>query len=217
MEEQKGKDRNVLRVLTALCFSVLLFLCFLSAALVSVGLTKTEHDSAYRRHHSAEGAGISEKKLASLSEEIFFFLDGRGELNTDDFSPTAIYHMEDVEQLFRLLKAVFGVSLGAVLLILISSENRRVLLSVSSFIVLGILGILGLAFLLMDFSKLFILFHEISFSNDLWLLDPSVDVLIRILPESLFEDLATKVILRTVGLAVGASVLSVVWRRTKRV
>ncbi len=216
MKKRQEKAGKLSRGIVAVSFSILLFLCFLSTALVSVGLTKVEHDSAYRRHHSADLAGISDEKLASLSNEIFLFLDGRGTLNTDDFSSTARAHMDDVEELFRLLKAVFGVSLGGVLLILMSYDNRRVLLCTSSFVILGILALLGIAFLVLDFSKLFILFHEISFSNDLWILDPNVDVLIRMLPESLFQDLATKVVLRTVLLAVCSSALSFLWvKRSK--
>lgn len=34
-----------------------------------------------------------------------------------------------------------------------------------------------------DFTKYFIMFHHIFFSNDLWILDPSTDMLINIVPE----------------------------------
>ena len=40
-----------------------------------------------------------------------------------------------------------------------------------------------------DFDRFFTLFHRIAFTNDLWLLNPRTDLLIRLMPESLFIDL----------------------------
>ena len=41
-----------------------------------------------------------------------------------------------------------------------------------------------------DFDSLFTAFHRLLFSNDLWLLDPKTDLLIRICPESMFAEMA---------------------------
>ncbi|MFA5079384.1 MAG: DUF1461 domain-containing protein, partial [Dehalococcoidia bacterium] len=57
---------------------------------------------------------------------------------------------------------------------------------------------------LIDFNSLFYLFHVLSFSNDLWLLDPSTDYLIRMFTESFFYDAAIMV---TVTIIVEAVVL----------
>ena len=37
-----------------------------------------------------------------------------------------------------------------------------------------------------DFSSLFVLFHKLAFTNDLWLLDPQTDLLIRLMPLEFF-------------------------------
>ena len=37
-----------------------------------------------------------------------------------------------------------------------------------------------------DFNSLFILFHKVAFTNDLWLLDPQTDLLIRLMPIEFF-------------------------------
>ena len=37
-----------------------------------------------------------------------------------------------------------------------------------------------------DFDSLFILFHKVAFTNDLWLLDPRTDLLIRLMPIEFF-------------------------------
>ena len=44
-----------------------------------------------------------------------------------------------------------------------------------------------------DFTKYFIIFHKIFFTNDLWQLDPRTDLLINIVPEPFFMDTAARI------------------------
>ena len=44
-----------------------------------------------------------------------------------------------------------------------------------------------------DFNKYFFLFYEIFFDNDLWLLDPATDLMIRMLPEGFFFDMVIRI------------------------
>ena len=44
-----------------------------------------------------------------------------------------------------------------------------------------------------DFNSLFILFHKVAFTNDLWLLDPSTDLLIRLMPIEFFISYAAMI------------------------
>ena len=43
-----------------------------------------------------------------------------------------------------------------------------------------------------DFNACFIVFHKLFFSNDLWILDPAEDLVINILVEPFFADMALK-------------------------
>ena len=43
-----------------------------------------------------------------------------------------------------------------------------------------------------SFDGLFLTFHRVAFRNDLWLLDPRTDLLIRLMPSALFMDLGLK-------------------------
>ena len=52
---------------------------------------------------------------------------------------------------------------------------------------LGLVAFVGLIALI-GFDRLFLAFHLISFSNDLWLLDPRRDFLIAMFPEAFFFD-----------------------------
>ena len=56
----------------------------------------------------------------------------------------------------------------------------------------GIVGIL-IGMIFVDFSKYFVYFHLILFDNDLWILDPKTDLLIQMMPESFFVDMAIKI------------------------
>ena len=50
-------------------------------------------------------------------------------------------------------------------------------------VVLVILGVIA-AF---GFTDAFVLFHRLMFRNDLWLLNPQTDLLIRLMPTAFFE------------------------------
>ena len=52
---------------------------------------------------------------------------------------------------------------------------------------LGLVALVGLA-LLVGFDRVFLAFHEISFSNDLWQLDPRSHFLLAMFPEGFFFD-----------------------------
>ncbi|HOM44130.1 MAG TPA: DUF1461 domain-containing protein, partial [Bacillota bacterium] len=55
----------------------------------------------------------------------------------------------------------------------------------------GIAPVIVLIILMkIDFYKYFTVFHEIFFTNDLWLLDPAADRLINIFPQDFFTDMA---------------------------
>ena len=55
--------------------------------------------------------------------------------------------------------------------------------------VIAMLGLWGM----MDFDSLFTLFHKLLFTNDLWLLDPRTDLLIRICPSSMFMNMGARI------------------------
>ena len=42
---------------------------------------------------------------------------------------------------------------------------------------------------MLDYDRFFTAFHRLAFTNDLWLLNPRTDLLIRLMPEGLFMDL----------------------------
>ena len=53
--------------------------------------------------------------------------------------------------------------------------------------------------ILIDFSKAFVIFHEIFFNNDYWIFDPNLDPIIMVLPEYIFMIYAIIVIALILG------------------
>ena len=99
-------------------------------------------------------------------------------------------HMADCRALFRLDKAVLTVAgaLAAALLVAgILWRNRRVWkgAAIGFGAVIGLIGLVAAAAVI-NFERMFILFHKLSFSNDLWQLNPQTDLIIRLMPTDFF-------------------------------
>ena len=100
-------------------------------------------------------------------------------------------HMADCRALFALDRQVLTVSLvlsAALFLFAARSGRRR---PVWKGVAWGSAGFLLLALLLLlwglvNFHGLFVTFHRVAFTNDLWLLNPQTDLLVRLMPTALF-------------------------------
>ena len=58
-----------------------------------------------------------------------------------------------------------------------------------------------------DFGSAFTFFHHLLFTNDLWLLDPATDLLIRICPSGMFANLGLRIALRAAVILLGLPLL----------
>lgn len=126
------------------------------------------------------------------------------------FNEREAIHMQDVKGLIDLSVRVHQLSLAyvlgfvAFLLALKAGKFWRYLLKYAAFgsgLTLTALLLIGLA-ALFGFSQLFLLFHVLSFSNDLWILDPRTDNLIRMFPEEFFFDVTISFVAMTIAEAV---------------
>lgn len=169
--------------------------------------------------------GVSEQTLAEIDHALAAYLKGDAhalEALTAEvfgqiqpaFNARELQHMEDCFFLFRLLRVV-GVVLGATAIMSLSVgtrllQNRKRLRTASwiaPLILLVPLGIFAL-WAAKNFSAAFQYFHEALFTNDLWQLDPSTDLLIRICPESMFFNLGAQIALAGLGAALAVPALA---------
>ena len=113
----------------------------------------------------------------------------RGKLTLDGLamSSQGEFHFHEVKVIFDLIYILFAVTFVLSLMIYIRQRKERDLsyLKKASILTFIIPVILGIPFIV-DFSRAFVIFHEIAFSNDYWIFDPRIDPVIKILPEWFF-------------------------------
>lgn len=178
------------------------------------------YEKEYRKYEVQDDVQMEMHDILYVTDEMMDYLKGyRADLvvNTvvdgeerEFFNDREKAHMEDVQGLFlggillrryMLLLAVFCIGTMICLEEPVVKRLAKSYLGVCACI-LAAFG--GIAFYLsQDFTRGFTQFHQIFFSNDLWLLDPETDLLINILPEGFFLDMAVHI-----GVAFGVQLLA---------
>ena len=119
--------------------------------------------------------------------------------NQQVFNADEKAHMTDVYNLFVLERHIRSLCLaaGAVLLgsafALAGKKTKSAALSAMKafFCTLAVLAAALIAlFQFSGFDRLFILFHKLLFTNELWLMDPRTDAMIRMFPSEFFMQIA---------------------------
>jgi integral membrane protein (TIGR01906 family) len=191
---------------------VVLVISFFSFILLSVfqysALNIDYFENKFEENNTDRVTGISEEKLLDISKEIIRYLEGDrkdllieiGDEKGYVFGDREVKHMEDVEKLFRIgffIKNVFlTVSiLSFFILKFYYKEKLKTPLIAGGIIFSLILAAIGVI-IVFNFEKAFIIFHEILFDNDLWILNPKEDVLIQMLPSNFFSDLGFLIVKR---------------------
>ncbi len=149
--------------------------------------------------------GIDTKDLETITRKIINYLkEKEGDLEIsvtvrneyrEVFNQREKSHMVDVRNLFSALNKITVAALLIFFLVFLVFYKFR--LKKQMFISLILIGAIPITLLvilgiicLIDFNHAFNIFHEIFFSNDLWLLDPGKDILIQMLPQPFFESTA---------------------------
>ena len=155
------------------------------------------------RYAPSEQTLLPEREYAGMATMITDFLAGREEIFqytfTDEtgidrisFHDYEQTHMEDCRQLIRLDETVLGISAALTAAFLLSGgllgKRKALTGGIKVGLITGTLLLLTLIGIAVgDFDGLFIRFHLTAFSNDLWLLDPRTDLLIRLMPTKFFQ------------------------------
>ena len=177
------------------------------------------YEKEYTKYGVAGDVNMEMDDLIYVTEEMMAYLRGNREdlhvpttVNGQErefFNDREIAHMEDVKGLFvgalvirKICIAIMAITV--VILFLVKADIKRLLpkaILIGSGLFFLILTALGLI-ISTDFTKYFIIFHEIFFSNDLWILNPATDLLINIVPEPFFMDTALRIGLTFAGFVV---------------
>lgn len=158
------------------------------------------YETSYEKYDLGTRTNKSKDEFLRISQELIEYLKSN-RTNKElggIFNEKEVMHMEDVQDIFtglRLLKYIGIVLSASLVLYFFIAEDINYLLKKmykGLFFNFGLLGIL-LLMIVTDFSKYFEYFHLIFFDNDLWLLDPKIDLLIQMMPESFFMDMSIKI------------------------
>ena len=163
-------------------------------------------EGALRRHDAAQNTGIALGELDyAVGAIVRYFEDDEETLRVlvftageevALFSVEETIHMRDVKSLMRTLYRANEVALGFVLayvagVVLWSGERsgRELAAYVLGGVGVGIVvGVAVGVITLVGFESAWEQMHEIIFTNDFWLLDPSRDRLIQMFPESFWAE-----------------------------
>ena len=131
------------------------------------------------------------------------------------FNRREIDHMVDVQRLMHLverLQVLTGAAIVAIALLGFAVVRRPFarllgrLLQAGAALTAAVLLLLG-GLSLLDFGEVFLQFHLLSFSNDLWILDPERDYLLMLFPEGFWFDATLRIALLTAIEAVALGLL----------
>ncbi len=179
----------------------------------------------YQKNGTAEYMQMSDEDLEHTTDVLLAYLkDERDDLivtavvdgtEREVFDMRETLHMIDVKKLYQnaMTFRTVAAAIGAVLLcaVLYGADQKRALLKfgfqAGVILILALISALAI-WAAMDFNAFWIQFHEVFFDNDLYLLDPRTELLIRMVPEQFFYDLVMRIVIGFFGLlAVTAGLL----------
>lgn len=158
------------------------------------------------------GLSAEEQEQAATRIALYMAYDGAQEtLDLPILSEREQLHMRDVHALIGLARRGYQlfIPMAAALAVTIAwtgarirRKHRVVLLGAACGLGVLVVGALGLALALrvVGFEALFVGMHRVLFTNDLWLLNPETDVLIRMMPQTLFQNAGVAVLSRAAKL-----------------
>jgi integral membrane protein (TIGR01906 family) len=204
-------------------------------AVISVVVLGLVHDVGFYhdgqvRYDVVSATGLTQEVHDRVDRAIVQFFDGTQTLPEalvanhappDVYSQKEILHMNDVRDVIRAFATLRTVTLAVCAIALISAAvwwnrggqrfiSRALVTSTVVTVVLG--GIVG-AITYFAFDQLFLVFHEVTFHNDFWELDPRTDHLIQMFPFGFWYDAMVLVAIRVVLLTIALGIIGVVLGR----
>ncbi|SCZ06847.1 TIGR01906 family membrane protein [Alkaliphilus peptidifermentans] len=197
--------------LSYILIGITLSLIMLFTAVDLVAFNRAHYLESFIKHQIPQVTGRNIEDLQYFMEDLLTYLkDDRELLDTVEivngeeiqvFGERAVLHMVDVKVLFVRGRWIRNVSIPILILLLfyLMKKDRGWKKSLAKTLyyttAINVMLLLTLFILMqIDFYKYFTYFHLIFFDNDLWILDPSKEILIQMLPEEFFFESAIKII-----------------------
>ena len=171
------------------------------------------YENGFEKYQISLTSGITSADLRQVGADLRGYFNSNDEpldirtriLGTERelFNPTEIAHMRDVKRLVwgvYVLGAVSGVYLLVLVIAGFARRRKGFVETLAPRLLWG--GVLTLVLLVAfgllaatGFDTLFLRFHQFSFANDFWQLDPRTDYLVRLFPQDFWFDATMSVAL----------------------
>ncbi|MBQ3574973.1 MAG: DUF1461 domain-containing protein, partial [Clostridia bacterium] len=241
--------KRIIHFLDVLLWPVIALIVILSFV-EDVGLDRHLYFEEQLKAGVVETAGISEDDLWKLDTRLLMCLLGEDDWNEEwdlqdggeplnvvvngvqqiAFNEREVQHLLDCQRLFHLLSVTqIALMIAIVVLVIFSKILPRIWkikseltpkhLWIGSAVIIAPFAILAI-WAAIDFSSAFNFFHRLLFTNDLWLLNPETDLLIRICPQSMFANMGLRIALLSaavlLGLPLVVTILSLIFKKRKK-
>lgn len=175
----------------------------------------------YRKENLAPKIGTTYEELIKNTTNLLDYLNHKAILNLDWYTDKDILHMQDVRTLYSLsyktmifFIVVFTIS---TILLIILCKKRTIFYITNTFnkVLLAFIIVIGILSCIIsyNFTSFWIKFHQLLFSNDLWLLSPDESNLIQMVPEEFFISLITTIILHIFILFISLFILNTIVKK----
>ena len=178
---------------TAVCL-LLILIVITCAAVTHMGRDGALYARCFHAYASTEHLGVTADRYDEIAGDLAVYLSGN-EAEMPYFNEKEQTHLNDIRLLFALFDKAWLLLISAAILafLLLKAPDPKSLAFGSALAVLLLLALI--ACFAINFEAAFIAMHQVLFTNDLWLLDPSTDLLICLMPENMFSALAVRLAL----------------------
>jgi len=207
------RERDSVKALTAItstlfviCIPMLLLTTDLRFAANDIRL----YEYGFNKYEVSAATGLDNEELRSVADQMVAYFNSDEEFfDIDLFNQRELAHLKDVKGLIQLAYRLQLASLSYIVVyVLINFVLRRGAFwqDLARRLILGsgattaLLAVLGL-WAVIDFDSLFLFFHLVSFSNELWQLSPG-DTMLLMFPQGFFSDAALFVAAAAIGEAI---------------
>ena len=208
--------RGILAALVVVSIPLFLIAASVAWAVNDPGLYRR----GFEKYNIAVYSGITEEDLVRVGAELRRYFNSSEEplrvvvpvngMERELYNQREVHHMRDVKGLVRGVYWMAGITLVFLLLVkgagyylwrwAFAGQMARLGLY-GGLLTLALVLAVGL-FALVGFDSLFLLFHQLSFTNDLWQLNPRTDYLLIMFPQGFWFDATMRIALTAIAGAV---------------
>ena len=222
------------RIVITICVVATLVAMLLSSVEIAVYSDSSFFEKEYEKYSVLDSVYMKMDDLMDVTNHLLNYMIGKEDnlvvettingQQREFFNDREKTHMVDVRNLFiagwNLRNICVVVVVIALFVLIFLNKKKTIKVLARGFLIITLViaiisAILGVV-ISRDFTSAFITFHKILFpQNEFWILDPNTDLLINIVPEGFFVDMALRI-----GMIFGVSMIAlivisiiVLWRK----